>query len=222
MSKAPPERIQPLRLAHRGETLLGSVGVEQMPRLAEMLHEAAGRVEFELRFGCDDGGQARVLGRIGARLVVLCQRCLEPMGIDVERQVRLALVRGDAEAAALDATYDPLLVGDQPVSLSGLLEDELILAMPNFCRHPRGECEMPRGADESRDAGGTSPGMDEVERSRMPEPRAMHGAIAEDARADTVEGSDESGQHHDAGTAGESGEDNPFSALEPLKSRKTP
>ena len=29
------------------------------------------------------------------------------------------------------------------------------------------------------DAGGTSPGMDEVERSRMPEPRAMHGAIAE-------------------------------------------
>ena len=185
MSKTPPERIHPFRLAHQGETLIGDVGVEQMPRLAEMLHEAAGRVEFELRFGCGDGGQARVRGRIGARLMVLCQRCLEPMGIDVERQVRLALVRGDAEAAALDATYDPLLADDQPVSLSGLLEDELILAMPNFCRHPRGECEMPRGGN-------------------------------------AVERGEQSGERQDADTAGESGQVNPFSALEPLKSRKTP
>ena len=217
MSKALPERIHPLRLAHHGETLTGSVGVAQMPRLAEMLHEATGEAQFELRFDCDQGGQARVLGRIGARLVVLCQRCLEPMGIDVERQVRLALVRGDAEAAALEAAYDPLLVGDQPISLSGLLEDELILAMPNFCRHPRGECEMPRGADESRDGRGTSPGMDEVERSRMPEPRAK-----QDARADGVAGGDENGEHRDAGAGAESGEDNPFSVLEPLKTRKTP
>ena len=117
--------------------------------------------------------------------MVLCQRCLEPMGIDVERQVRLALVRGDAEAAALDATYDPWLADDQPVSLSGLLEDELILAMPNFCRHPRGECEMPRGGN-------------------------------------AVERGEQSGERQDADTAGESGQVNPFSALEPLKSRKTP
>ena len=32
------------------------------------------------------------------------------------------------------------------------------------------------------DVGGTSPGMDSVERSRMPEPRAMPGAIAEKTR----------------------------------------
>ena len=185
MSKTPPERIYPLRLAHHGETLVGCTGLEQMPRLVEMLHDAAGRVEFELRFGCDDGGQARVLGRIGVRLVVLCQRCLEPMGVDVERQVRLALVRGDAKAAALDATYDPLLVDDQPISLPGLLEDELILAMPNFCRHPRGACEMPRGGN-------------------------------------AVERGDRSGERQDADAAGESGQENPFSALEPLKSRKTP
>ncbi len=185
MSKAPPERIHPLRLAHHGETLLGGVGVAQMRRLAGMLHEAVGRVEFELQFVCDDGGQARVHGRIGARLVVLCQRCLAPMEVDVERLVRLAPVRGDTEAAALDATYDPLLVGDQPISLSDLLEDELILAMPNFCRHSRGECEMPRGADGA-------------------------------------EGDDESSERRDAGTSGNCGEDNPFSVLEPRKSREAP
>ncbi len=188
MSKALPEHIHPLRLVHHGESLAGSVVVEQMPRLVEMLHERASRGEFELRFGLDDGGRACVLGRIDARLVVLCQRCLKPMDIDVERDVRLALVRGNAEAAALDDTYDALLVGDEPVSLSGLLEDEIILAMPNFPRHPRGECEMPRGA----------------------------------VGVDHTDESGEGGKDYNGDTAGESGEENPFSVLKSLKPRKTP
>jgi uncharacterized protein len=185
MSKALPEQLYPLRLARGGESLAASVGVEQMPRLAEMLLERAGRADFELRFGHDDGGRACVLGRIDAKLVVLCQRCLEPMEIEVEREVRLALVRDDAEAAQADAGYDPLLVDDRPISLSGLLEDELILAMPNFSRHPRGRCQMPPGADD-------------------------------------VDCPDENGGGRNDEIAGKSGGDNPFAALESLKSRKLP
>jgi len=81
-----------------------------------------------------------------------------------------------------------MLVGDKPISLSGLVEDELILAMPNFSRHPRGECEMPAGAND-------------------------------------VDGSDDGGEEHqgqNGDTAGEPDEDNPFSPLESLRSRKTP
>ncbi len=179
MSRALPERIQPLRLAEHGASLSGSVSTERMPRLSGMLHGEAGEARVTLHFGRDDGGQAQVSGRIDARLAVVCQRCLEPMEIAVEREVNLALVRDDAQAAALDAAYDPLLIGDEPIALSGLIEDELILAMPNFSRHPPGACEMPPGADAE----------EEVE---------------------------------DSHTAGESGEDNPFSALESLKPRKQP
>lgn len=155
MSKALPARINPLRLAHHGESLAGSIVCAAMMRLAELLHEGGGHVneaDFELRFGYDDAGQARVLGHIDARLQVLCQRCLEPMDILVGREVCLAVVREDTELASLDAAYDPLVVGDEPISLSGLLEDELILAMPDFSRHPGGECRMPPGADASDDA----------------------------------------------------------------------
>ena len=182
MSKALPERIQPLRLAERGASLSGSVLTQQMPRLGGLLHGKAGQADLRLRFGRDDGGQAHVSGRIDARLAVVCQRCLEPMEIDVEREVNLVLVRDDAQAAALDAAYDPLVVGDEPIPLSGLIEDELILAMPNFSRHPRGACEMPPGADAAEDVA-------------------------------------DAGNSH---TAGESGEDNPFSVLESLKPRNQP
>lgn len=147
MSRALPERIYPFRLARQGETLEGSVATEQMPRLAELLHERAAIARFELRFDHDDEGQARVRGRIEASVVMLCQRCLEPMGVDLECDVHLALVSEDGEAAALDSRYEPLKVGEEPLSLSALIEDEILLALPNFSRHPRGACEIPPGAD---------------------------------------------------------------------------
>ena len=147
MSKALPAQIHPFRLALRGETLTGRVAPGKMPRLAEMLHAGDGHADFELRFGYDDAGQACVLGHVEAVLVVLCQRCLEPMNLHVRRPVRLALVREQGQASALDDAYEPLLVGDEALSLSGIVEDELILAMPNFSRHASGECQMPPGAD---------------------------------------------------------------------------
>ena len=98
-----------------------------------------------------------ILGHIDARLEALCQRCLEPMDIHVTREVCVAMVGEDTELASLDAAYDPLVVGDQPISLSGLLEDELILAMPDFSRHPSGACDMPPGADILGDAAPSSP-----------------------------------------------------------------
>jgi len=163
MPKPLPERIYPHRLCRLGETLAGSMALEHMPRLAEMLHEADGRATLDLRFGRDDSGLECVRGRIDASVVVICQRCLEPMTIDIEREVSLAPVEGDDEAAALDTRYEPLLVGDEPLSLPALVEDELILALPNFSRHPRGACSMPTGADvddgnrETQDAGSESP-----------------------------------------------------------------
>lgn len=147
MSKALPEHIQPLRLAERGATLEGAVPVAPMARLAEMLVQTESEAVFALRFERDQGGRSRVLGQVRARLVAVCQRCLAPVSLDIEREVRLGIVRDDAEAAALDSDYDPLVVGEEPLALMGLLEDELILAMPNFARHRPGECAMPAGAD---------------------------------------------------------------------------
>lgn len=184
MSKALPERIQPLRLAGIGQSLAGSVALDRLPRLSEMLAGDAGPVEFALRFERDEANRPRVGGHIRARLVVICQRCLEPMEIGLEREVRLAIVRDDEEAAGLDGSDEPLQVSDEPIPLTGLLEDELILAMPGFSRHPPGACEMPPGAD---------------------------------APEDEVEG----GEVGHGGGAGDAGEENPFSILESLKSRKT-
>ncbi|MDX1434454.1 MAG: YceD family protein, partial [Gammaproteobacteria bacterium] len=138
MPKALPEHVLPLELARKGELLEGSVPLEPMARLATLLHDSAGSARFALRFGYDDEGQARVLGRIEAQPVMLCQRCLEPMRIELECEVSLALVPEGTDTATLDPGYEPLVVGEAPQRLSELIEDEIILALPNFARHRQG------------------------------------------------------------------------------------
>lgn len=151
MPKAPPEQLLPLELARKGEQLEGSVPLEAMPRLATLLHDSAGGARFALHFGYDDEGQARVLGRIEAQPVMLCQRCLEPMRIEVACDVSLALVPEGADTSMLDPGYEPLVVGDSPQRLSDLIEDEIILALPSIARHRQGACRMPAGADAVED-----------------------------------------------------------------------
>lgn len=158
MSKALPELIHPFRLARGGETLRGSIPTGRMPRLGELLCRPCDEARFELHFGFDDQGQARVLGRIEAGLVMRCQRCLEPMEVEVACPVSLALVHEDGEIAGLDADYEPLKVTDEGISLTALIEDELLLGLPSFALHPPGACEMPAGADAADASGAESGG----------------------------------------------------------------
>ena len=125
--------------------------MHRMARLADMLHGAGSRASIDLRFGFDDTGIANVRGSIEAELDLLCQRCLEPMSIEVKREVALAIVESDDEAARVVSSYEPLLVGEEPVALANVVEDELILSLPGFPRHPPGECAMPPGADVVED-----------------------------------------------------------------------
>jgi len=70
-----------------------------------------------------------------------CQRCLEPVSIDLDCQVSLALVESEEAASRLPDSMEPLISPDETVDLLELIEDELILALPIVPRHT--SCEPP-------------------------------------------------------------------------------
>lgn len=156
-----PAQIDPIRLASRGKTLHGRLDVARMARIAESLPHPHAEAEVRLRFYSDQDDHARVEGELRARLQVRCQRCLEPVLIEVRREVRLMPVASDAEAAAVHADYEPLLVEAGTVSLAELIEDELILSMPAYPCHPPGTCHAPAGA---------TPGSPEADAPRADNP----------------------------------------------------
>jgi uncharacterized protein len=58
----------------------------------------------------------------------------------VERSLRLAFIRDDAEATRLPDLYDPWVVIDDAVDPLELIEDELLLALPVVPRHAPEDC----------------------------------------------------------------------------------
>ena len=151
MSKRLPELIEPLRLAENRRLLQGRLGLATLKRIAHSLAEDSlskpeeTEVSVDLQFGIDDAGQANIRGWIEAELQLICQRCMQTMTYPVKSRVSLAIVQSDAQAEQLPGHYEPLLLPDEEddqklVSLSALVEDELILALPVIAMHKVEDC----------------------------------------------------------------------------------
>jgi uncharacterized protein len=84
-------------------------------------------------------------------LHLTCQRCLEAMAVPVDATIALALVRGVAGAddlglAAVEGVpeeLDALSLGQDPIRPLDLVEDELLLAIPQIPLHLAQECGAP-------------------------------------------------------------------------------
>ncbi len=157
MSKRIPERLDPWRYADLGKSLSGSLRLDSLPRLAACLAASEGDADFDLRFERDGERRAVMTGTIRAALVLQCQRCLEPLAYPVQAPVAVAFVEGIEQAAQLPESLDPCLVEEGSVSFKDLVEDELLLTLPQVAMHPRGQCanrsvETPRPEPAEPDA----------------------------------------------------------------------
>lgn len=161
MSVKLPDRLDPVQFAERRRELQGEVSIARMARLASLVQGCDGMAGVELSFGYDMEGTAVILGRVFAHLVLRCERCLGEMEWPVDRAVSLALVMSEDEARRLPGDYDPLLVGEGSISLLELIEDELLLALPQVARHELEVCPGPPSTpEEAEDPSGranTSP-----------------------------------------------------------------
>jgi uncharacterized protein len=154
MLASPADRADPWRLAAQGRSLAGRLALGGLPRLAPLLVDP-GDVEYRLAFHLDSDHRAVVSGQVAAKLLVQCQRCLEPLAIAVDSRFELAFVRGLDEAARLPETYEPAVAEDGWVRPADLVEDELLLALPPVPVHADPACAgQPAAAPPGAEADG--------------------------------------------------------------------
>ena len=90
------------------------------------------------------GGAAEVWLELeaSARVHRTCQRCLQPVELELHVDRRLRFVADENLAAELDAdSEDDVLALERALDLHDLVEDELLLALPMVPRHDR--CPQP-------------------------------------------------------------------------------
>lgn len=136
-----PVEIDPFRLAERGAELAGSLPLGQMQRLGTVLFRTDGRVNIRLQFGIDDLNIPYVRGQIDTVLYLTCQRCLGELEYPVSQSLALAWVRADRDAERLPLQFEPYIVAQTPVRLSDVIEDELLLSLPQIPMHAESQCE---------------------------------------------------------------------------------
>ena len=142
--------IEPFDLATQRRTLEGRISVSTLSRLIQSLStadaEEIGRyyVDYVLDFGVDEGGAPCIIGTVQTVLPIECQRCMETMEFPLSLKIRLALVKSQQAAQQLPDNYDPLLISqDEEISVESIIEDELILALPQVAMHEIKDC--PKG-----------------------------------------------------------------------------
>jgi len=132
-----PIEIDPFRLAKSGLTLEGELSLNKMARLSEALHDDSGSVYVKMNFDIDKVlGTPFMNGEFKASLSLICERCSEPMQYDVDIRCSLALLSNERKIESLADQYEPWVIdNDNPVLLSSIVEDELILAIPLIPKH---------------------------------------------------------------------------------------
>lgn len=151
-NEALPTTLDFRKAAARSVELNGVVSVKSLARFSPQLADDSGDIQARLRFSKDDADRYLVQVAVSAEVSVICQRCLQPMSEKVESENTLAIVWNDEQAVALPKTLEPLIVEDTACDLHALVEDELILAMPQFSYHDASHCERTTKAFSDPDA----------------------------------------------------------------------
>jgi uncharacterized protein len=152
-----PDRLDLYAAAEAGRVLRGRVELARLVRALPQLESPDGELEVSLELGRDEDGTRYLVGSVQGKLVLLCQRCLEPMEYPLDVTFRLGLVHSQEQIQGLSDRYEPLLLASEPASLAEVLTDEVLLALPivplhsgvSTCRPPATDYQTP--ADSQRE-----------------------------------------------------------------------
>ena len=135
-----PREVDPFRFAREGVQLEVTIPQQQLKRLQELLTHSDNEVTAELEFGIDFLGTHYMRGHLTTQVELICQRCLEPMHLDLDTTLTLGFVHNAAQAEEVPDEYEAIIVDEARVTLQDLIEDELLLALPQIPKHEQNTC----------------------------------------------------------------------------------
>ena len=142
MQQGPPQLVDPRRLAENRDDISGVLAIAELPRLAELLRDNSGSVQFELYFEKNEQDRVRIFGKFAAELIMECQRCLQAVEVNIAREISVVLISNENEAKSLSNDVEPSLMTGKNLSLPLFFEDELLLAIPLAPSHDSRDCHV--------------------------------------------------------------------------------
>ena len=132
--------------ARDGRVLEGTLAVEDLVRLHDLLAEIDGEVAFRLKGFKGDSGEPMLQLEVSGTIPLACQRCLEavPCDLDVDSLLELVPVGAELTQDELEDDTRDFLPVERELDVVEMVEDEILLALPVAPRHEK--CGLPGAA----------------------------------------------------------------------------
>ena len=124
-------------LARRGGSWQRTMAGSAFSRLAQEAEVAD--VEVDLQFALDDDGRPHATGMCRFVATVCCRRCLRDEPVEVASCIDFRVVASDVELQALMPEVDAV-VSDGPMPIAELIEDDLLMSLPEIACKERETC----------------------------------------------------------------------------------
>jgi len=134
MSKTLQIEVDPILCASQERSIVGELEYNKFKRINEDVESSSEPIKASLDFS-RIGKFVVLTGRISGRLVLECSACLEPIDFPVDIDVKLAVIKDEALASLLPDGYEPCLIEGDRLTISDMVEDELVLVLPSIARH---------------------------------------------------------------------------------------
>ena len=129
-----PTTIKPVKLARKEGKLVGFMPLKQLSTLVADCASDEGRVEADLELHMN-GARPEIHGSAKASVQLVCQRCLEPVEVEIHAKVALGIAQTEEQVNEMPSDLEPFMLEEEEIPLSDLLEQELILALPIVAYH---------------------------------------------------------------------------------------
>lgn len=136
MSLEYPDVIDPQKAAEGHRTFSGTIALNRMERLKGFLAQDSGEARFTATFDKDSLVGVNIQLEVEAAPWLLCQRSLEPYQEVIHRSSQLGVIEDIADESLLPEGYEATLAEHGKVAFLVMVEDELLLALPQVPRNP--------------------------------------------------------------------------------------
>lgn len=140
MARDFPDWISPARAAEGKRVFGGTIPLARMKRLAPLLVSAEGDASFTATFKRDIENRVIIDLQVEAALPLICQASLEVYDEQMQRHSELAVVDEDDHFAEREQDipdyYDVVKSEHGRVAIAALVEEELLLGLPQIPRKP--------------------------------------------------------------------------------------
>ncbi len=152
MAKSLPDSIELNSAVRKEYQLQGEVWLSELDRMPlELIHSKDAPIKYEILFRHSKSVLGEAIIRIESKLELICQRSLEPFEFELNTNNTIGFISEIEDEAKLDANVSPSWVDDMLVEPKALLEDEILLMLPDIPVKPGAELDSEYMTDQGAD-----------------------------------------------------------------------